>query len=415
MSIPELEGHLDSLHAWLVIWTLVVAAGLFIEYSLPIFEALRSCFKWKLSRSRLVAIKKAKGVCEIVGGILVIAGVVAEGLIEFSQSRTETSLRNENHTLIAKLGTDSKQALRDANSAGQKAALADQVANDAVDKVKVLDTKLSSVEGRTTNLSAKLTKASQDVDEANRKANDELNARIKLEAQLINVEVCSFPRVLPTWSVPGKTSADPLKALAGSTVIIEYVADNEAQRAASNIFEALKSAKLNVKVNPVKPVNEINDGVEVQPYVGPMGGKDIQNSRRADDVANVLVEFLHSYNWQAQWSWPIDKGHLIRDDNIIPPGSVRIQVGMYPAVMYIPPPGAKELSGAMAKFRDEREKSRQESQRRMKEYVRKMFDSLPPDQRTLAEQRQKEFDERMEKETSKGDNPCKDFTQVVER
>src|ERR1700730_18965033 len=121
MSIPELESHLDSLQAWLVFWTLVVHAGLFVEYAIPIFEILSYCFKWKLSRSRLVTIKKAKGVCEIVGGILVIAGVVAEGLIEFSQSRTETSLRNENHILIAKLGTDSKQALRDANSAGQKA------------------------------------------------------------------------------------------------------------------------------------------------------------------------------------------------------------------------------------------------------------------------------------------------------
>ena len=43
-------------------------------------------------------------------------------------------------------------------------------------------------------------------------------------------------------------------------------------------------------------------------------------------------------------------GHLLRDDSVLPPGSLRIQVGLYPPVIYIPPPGAAELSRALTEF-----------------------------------------------------------------
>jgi hypothetical protein len=403
LSIPELENQLNHLQFWLMIWTLVVAAGLVIEYAIPATNFSRDLCKW--IQQGTAPVLETAAVCAGVGAFLITVGVIGEGLIESWQSPIERSLSKANSTTRASLEAELKRARSIADSAVAQANLAKQGADDASNKTKRLDTQLSSVKQRADDLSGKLTDALGQVEDANR-------ARLKLQVELINVEVCSSPRVLPNWSASGKTSADPLKGLAGATVIIEYVADNEAQRAASNIVGALKFANLNVRVNPVKAVNEINDGVEVQPYVGPIGGTDIQNSRRADDVADVLVKFLHLYNWQAQRRFPLDTTRkLIRDDSVLPPGSVRIQVGLYPAVMYIPP---KELSGALAKFRADWKKGEEESRRSKEEYMRKMFASLPPDQRIIAEQGQKEFDERMKKEMSKGDNPCKDFTHMAD-
>jgi hypothetical protein len=202
VSIPELEKQIDALQAALVFWTKVVGYGLVIEYLFPILESLRSWFKWKYPRRLVPVVKKVKAAFAIVGGILITVGVLQEGRTESLQSSAETSLREANAARIAKLGTNSDEALRNAEFASEKAAGADRVANDAVGKVKGLDTKLFSVESRTSNLSTKLTEASRQVEEANSKADRELKARLKLEAELINVECPAERQRIPGGPYP---------------------------------------------------------------------------------------------------------------------------------------------------------------------------------------------------------------------
>jgi hypothetical protein len=375
-----------------VFWTFVVGFGLLTEYAIPTFEFVHSLYVWILRRGPAPVVKTA-AVCGAIGAILITVGVVQEGRIESLESSAETSLREANATRISELGTTSEQALRNANSASDTATIANKTSKEAEEKATSVDTKLSLAEGRATKLSARLTDASRQVDEANHKADEELKARIKLEAQLINVEVCSSPRVLPIWSAHGKTSSDPLKSLAGTTVVIEFVADNEAHRAVASIAEALTAAKWAVK--SFNMVNETDDGVSIQPYFWSIAQRGERIARSGDDAAHALLDFLHSYNWQAKLGPPRDaKGQILRDDSILPPGSIRIQVGLYPAVMYIPPPGAEEFAGALREFH-----------RNSEELTRKGLDSMPPERRKMLEQADKEFNERMRK----GDNRCKDF------
>lgn len=302
----------------------------------------------------------------------------------------------------------SGQAILNANSAIATAQVAkdtssaaESLAQGARHDVEVVGKDLDSAKERVYALSGNLT-------EANRKADEELQARVKLEAQLINVEVCNSPRVILSWSTNGKTSVDQLKPLAGRTVFIEFLADNEARRAALNIAGTLTSAKWDVR--PLKVVDGIEDGVVVQPYVAAASGEGIENEWRAGEVADALIDFLHSYNWQVRRGWPTDAtGHLIRDDSILPPGSVRIQVGLYPAVMYVPPPGAAGISQALAELEKQVERARVESQRITQEARRKMLESLPPERRKLMEQRAEEFDRDSEKMMSRYSNPCQSF------
>ena len=183
-----------------------------------------------------------------------------------------------------------KTASDEADSAKNESGIAKDVAGKASALVNTVRTNVASLGADVAAISGQAKDLSTNLAEANRKA-------VTLETQLINVEVCNAPRVLPSWSANGKTSVDPLKSLAGTIVFIEFVPDNEARRAALNIAGALTAAKVDVR--PLKVVNETKDGVEVQPYVGTMSG-NIQDHWRAGEAADELVDFLHSYNWQAQ-------------------------------------------------------------------------------------------------------------------
>ena len=339
----------------------------------------------------------------MIGWIVVILGIAGEGLFETLVSRADGWLQDFSNIALAAAQRQVADAIGEAGRAtGANAQL-------RID-LEQAKTKASTAQRL---LSKQLAESAGQIAEAKKQVNEELMARLKLEAQLINVEVCNAPRVIPSWSASGKTGTDPLRPLSGTIVFIEVVADGEAQRAALNIAGVLSDAKWDVKSLTVVNGNGIKDGVDVQPYQGShpqMAFADWEKVTKAGNIADALVDFLHSYNWQAQRGWPIDAtGKLIRDDSIIPPGSVRIRVGLYPAVMYIPPPGLSVLSVALAKNREEFEKASQQSRRRTDEQFRKMLDSLPPDQRKRAEQSAKEFEEDRKKAMSRYKNPCQSF------
>jgi hypothetical protein len=86
---------------------------------------------------------------------------------------------------------------------------------------------------------------------------------------------------------------------------IEVAPDAEARRAALNIaIQTLVDAQWNVQ-KPLSLVDGLADGVSVQPsvptFTGPAKG-EIPNMSpywHASDVAEKLLDFLHSYNWQS--------------------------------------------------------------------------------------------------------------------
>jgi hypothetical protein len=279
--------------------------------------------------------------------------------------------------VIGSLGTKAEdadkkaeKALTDSGTAQHEADEASTVAGDALVKSKVA----TIAAGKAQEKAGDVAKES---DELNRQLLDtktKLEAvdakRTELEKSLVNLAVCNAPRVIPFSSGSNGTSVDPLKPFArGAT--IEFVPDAETRRAASNIAGTLDKAGW--KITRFAPVDGIEDGVDVQPFVAPLPPSDMQqmgswNSQleaesRSRAAADAVVDFLHSYNWQARSGWPIDdKGSMIRDPKIISPDSLRIRVGLYPAVAYVSPPGEKDFVAAIAKTGREMEKHRKQAE-----------------------------------------------------
>src|SRR6267378_8530573 len=98
MSTSDLERAVDSLECWLVIWTIVVAAGLVVEYTKDVKNFLVAGFKWLFcsgTRPTLTA--------TIFGAFLITGGVIGEGWIEFRASKVQTDLRKANDAALANL------------------------------------------------------------------------------------------------------------------------------------------------------------------------------------------------------------------------------------------------------------------------------------------------------------------------
>jgi hypothetical protein len=190
--------------------------------------------------------------------------------------------------------------------------------------------------------------------------------------------------------------------MAGQIVFIEFVPDSESRRAAITLERTLSDAKWNVQ-KPLRAVDGLEDGVSVQPSWSEVTGgiSDLFLRSRATDVTDKLLDFLHSYNWQATRGWPSDpEGKLIRDEKILPAGAIRIQVGLYPPTVYVSPPGQKEFTSSMEEWRRKREEMRAEFKRKDEE--RRAM--LPPETRKELERADKELEAKIKSETSNG--PC---------
>ncbi|PYY10967.1 MAG: hypothetical protein DMG61_20370 [Acidobacteria bacterium] len=316
--------------------------------------------------------------------------------------------------IIGSLDTKAKDAFTNASNASTKAG-------DAANTADRANRAADHAETASGNAVGKSSTALREVSDLNRELVNEQSQleavekkRTELETSLISMEICSAPRVLPNWSLGNKeTSADPLKPFAGQQAILGYVNEAEAKRAASNIFGTLKNAGWNVSVLP--PTDAIKDGVEIQPFVAPLGQPMTQEwesfrqgALHSEAVADALVDFLQSYNWQAKRGWPTDeRGQLIRDPKVLPPGAMRIMVGLYPAVMLVVPPGAKDIAAALAQFKEQSEQQRQKME---KENDEKLSKQLTPEQieqhRAFREQMKKE-EELWQKRYS---GPCQPLT-----
>jgi len=232
----------------------------------------------------------------------------------------------------------------------------------------------------------------------------------KTKSDLMNLAICNAPRVISNWLLMGpsgkKSYVDSLLPMAGQVVFIEVVPDAEARRAAFQLARTLGDAQWNLQ-KPLRFVDGLEDGVSVQPSVPTFGGSangaipNMSPYWDASDVADKLVDFLQSYNWQTARGWPLDPaGKMIRDETILPAGAIRIQVGLYPPAVYVNPLGQKELTARLEEMRQEQEKAMAESKRKREEQWAK----LPPELRKRMEQADEEWEAKIKSTISKG--PC---------
>jgi hypothetical protein len=172
----------------------------------------------------------------------------------------------------------------------------------------------------------------------------------------------------------------------------------------------LADAQWNVQ-RPLKVVDGLADGVSVQPSAPKATGlakgevPNMSPDWHTGDVSEKLLDFLHSYNWQAARGWPTDgQGKIIHDEKILPAGAIRIQIGLYPPAVYVSPPGQKALTSSMEELKQEREKAEAESKRQLEEQWAK----LSPEVRQGLEQEMAEMDAKAKSEANNG--PCQSLS-----
>lgn len=128
--------------------------------------------------------------------------------------------------------------------------------------------------------------------------------------------------------------------------------------AAFNLASSLDHAGW--KIPRFAPVVGIKDGVEVQPFFSD-DPSVVGAAMYSNGVADALVDFLHSYNWQAARGFLLnERGALIRDPKVVPPDGLRIRIGLYPAVSFVTPPGDKAWAEAIGQIDQQMHESEQE-------------------------------------------------------
>jgi hypothetical protein len=410
----ELTSFRDSYFHWLLACTLVVLAGVVLEefdsFSIgkPKLDSISGIL---VPRYTLIAWKKRIG---RIGWLLIIIGVLGEGVFEYAGSTADGILQQFNDILL----TEARKEAGDAKTSAEGAATASSRAQASADTATLSAGKAQTVAG------AVASKA-EELDRQLAVAKKQLEAveakRAELEKSLINLAICNAPRVIGNWfltgmgsvvigvppgqiaglgDVPTSSYVDSLRPMAGQIVFIEVVPDAEARRAALNIKRALDDAGWDVH-KPMRFVDGIADGVSVQPSLLPLTGltnDDVRRYWHVGDVADKLLAFLHLHNWQAVRGWPLDQqGKPIHDETVLPAGAIRIQVGLYPPAVYVSPPGQKKLISRL-------EEMKREGDNEWKRIREMQLNAVSPEVRERMRQADEEWDAKMKSKIS--NNPC---------
>ena len=219
--------------------------------------------------------------------------------------------------------------------------------------------------------------------------------------------------MLPLWSIDNKeSSVDPLKPFAERQALIEYVPDAETKRAASNIAESLEHAGW--KIAKFSPVDRIEDGVEIEAYSKPPGQRESDDTSRewqihieSSKAVDALVDFLHSYNWQARIASP----RLGAND--IPPDGIKVRVGLYPAVTFVSPPGGKDPAAAEAQFHQEMEKNTKQIEERLEKHDTEILKNMTAQHAAQFKAREAQGKREEQAELSRYSSPCQPLNPVV--
>lgn len=430
-AISALDSEIKSLEIssvpwehWVWVFTFLVAIGVAMELWVIRREWDDDMEEWALAyfwaaRPPLKPPKR-KLVLEIISVLLITTGVMGElgvGIkiasinsavrtIDVELRSKNAELRSKSDQLLSLVTQEAGGAAQSAKIAHDEADTAHESASSALSATQEAGQQTAILKRENTELATNLSTTRAQLEAVDAK-------RAQLEKSLINLAVCNAPRVITSWSFNSGDSAiksyvDPLRPMAGQMVFIEVVPDEEARRAALNIARTLVDAHWNLQM-PMKFADGLADGVSVQPsvpwIVGLADGKQLEEMsmfRQASEVSEKLVEFLHSYDWEAALGFPEDaQGKVIHDEKVLPAGAIRIQVGLYPPAIYVSPPGQKELTSRMEELKQEQEKANAEAKRQRQESWAK----LPPVVRQELEQAQEEWEAEMKSETS-NNGPC---------
>jgi len=315
-------------------------------------------------------------VVAFLGWIFIVVGVVGEEYAGIRVKNFDANIQECSDAKVREATMEAGDAKASATEAADAAQRAKDEASGATKLAQTAHREVDSVHQEVGNAASQLTQLEGEAQ--------------KTKSDLINLAVCNAPRVITQWSMSDpsgtKSYVDSLRPMAGQTVFIEFVPDAEARPAALNLARALADAQWSVR--PLKVVDGLADGVSVQPSLPVLteSAKGEMLYLRASGAAEKLVDFLHSYNWQAAVGAPRDaQGKIIHDEKTLPLGAIQIQIGLYPPAVYVSPPGEKELTSRAEELKQEEEKKAEKAEA-------ERLAKLPPGQRKIVERQEQEFE-----------------------
>jgi hypothetical protein len=381
-----LEAYRGSCFNWLLGFTGLVAVGLLFEAPEIWHETVKAIRELAHSckpERHLSAWAKLGGT---VGWVLIIAGVTGELVVDSFVSKADGFVQKFDEILLAETTTKAGQAKTSAIGAANAA----QRARSEADKAQFSASNALSLAHAGRKEIARLKTDAGELDHKLQAAETQLQSLEtkagKLDESFTNWVICSAPRVIPMWAIGNISSSwAPLKRFAGYKAIIEFVPnDAEARRAAFSIGGVLEQAGWTLPKPPTPvqdPDERVNDGVEVQPFAGLADGSMWGAAIHSTDVAYALVDFLQSYNWIAKKGFLMDKDQaLLYDTKLVPPDGLRIRVGLYPAVIFVNPPGAKDWAENEQARKIITKQKEQQSEQEDEKKVQKYLSTLTPQQ-----------------------------------
>lgn len=335
----DLQRSSHGFFLWVLFSAFVVVIGVALEGPEIIHEMWPRFFSWFTwpSAERLHKFERAVKRIGLVGWLMVVVGVMGEGIFEGLQNRVEGQLQTFNNILLkdARLTSSAaKQSALDAAGASARAqASADKADVDAIEAEK----KVGVVASKADNLGTQLKAA---------------EAQLKTdEAQRAELEKSLMPR---TFSIVGNgqlPNLDKLSQFKGTKFVVRFLPDAEAERAASNLIGVLTSSSVGWKLSGTIPdptkYTEFFDGVlvtwssskeEYDNLPGPDKGAErmeklrelVRETSKAQDISEELVDFLLKNGWRARST---ASG---ADEEHFPPGAVVIIVGFKPSPYFDP-------------------------------------------------------------------------------
>lgn len=432
---PELSDAIDRLMRadllyWATVWsrclawsTGVVITGLVFEGPETAHDIISLLKGWREQRRERLLLKEVAAFIPVpsgafksepksshtpkwmtvmasVGWSLIVLGVAGELVSQAYVEAANNAIQTFDNARLTAAQVQAGNAARSSKTAHDEAETASDSASSALSTARDARQETARLKSESTELATNLSTTKAQLEAVDAK-------RAELEKSLINLAVCTAPRVIESWSFrtgngPTTSYVDPLRPMAGQLVFIEVVPDAEARRAALYLARTLHDAQWSVQ--PLKFEDGLKDGVSVRPYFPAFKGLAREEEAdmmvlylRTSQASDKLLEFLHSYNWQATQGPPTG---AIHDETVLPTGAIRIQVGLYPPAVYVSPPGQKELTSRIDEMKQQDAKAQAEAKRRREERLA----TLPPEVRQRVQQQEAEIE--ADEVKSSHENPC---------
>lgn len=308
-AAKSLESSSDSLSGWLFFFTSLVVIGLIIEYG-HVFWGL-------LTRRKL----EAKHWQEVLGGVLITAGVAGELFVQPLEKGIEQKLRSANHLIEASLIKSAEEAKAKAKdlehgiaASNRSAAAARLDAARADERAAVANAKAEGLRAAVAASKieqARLVLTTEGLRKENLKAAERLEAE---KRERLNAEKHLAPRDVGEQYSFGQA----LGKFEGMRVILDVVTDAECRRLADMLETVMVLAQWKFVNHPPMDEGMIPGGVVIEYRPNFFGNKE----DRSEGAARALADMLNERNIFAQ---------AIPVSPIAQPNVIHVTIGLKPS------------------------------------------------------------------------------------